>query len=95
MDTEGMSKEWSEAIDQLMELEPARRKHFAMLVVSLAKCYTKKDSWKAVVFVNNENDLLTFSVGADEFEAAQIVHAAAEVMNAYVTADAPEREMYN
>ena len=95
MDTEGMSKEWSEAIDQLMELEPARRKHFAMLVVSLAKCYTKKDEWKAVVLINNEEALMTFSVGADEMDAAQIVMAAAEVMNAYVTANAPEKGMFN
>lgn len=95
MDTDGMSTEWSEAIDQLMALEPAKRKHFALLVVSLAKCYTKKDEWKAVVFVNNEDALMTFSVGANEFEAAQIVQAASEVMNAYVTADAPEKEMFN
>lgn len=95
MDTDGMSKEWSEAIDQLMELEPARRKHFAMLVVSLAKCYTKKDEWKAVVLINNEEALMTFSAGATEFEAAEMLQLANDVVTMAATADAPDREMYN
>lgn len=95
MDTSGMSKEWDAAVEHLMNLGPEKRKHFALLVVHLSRCYLNSDEWKAVVLVNKEDALMTFSVGADEFEAAQIVHAAAEVMNAYVTADAPEKEMFN
>ena len=95
MDTEGMSKEWSEAIDQLMELEPARRKHFAMLVVSLAKCYTKKDEWKAVVLINNEEALMTFSAGADEYEVANMLQIANDAVLLAAGHDAPEKGMMN
>ena len=95
MDTSGMSKEWETAVERLMALGPEKRRHFALLVVHLSRCYINSDEWKSVVLVSNDEALMTFSVGADEFEAAQIVHAAAEVMNAYVTADAPEKEMFN
>ena len=94
MDKE-LKDEWEEAVASLMKLDKHRRKHFALLVVSLAKCYTNSDDWKAVILINNADALLTFSAGADEMEAAQMVDAAHEAMTAIVTADAPAKEMFN
>ena len=90
-----LKKEWAEALDTLLDLDPHKRKHFALLVVSLAKCYTQSDVCKAVILVSKEDALLTFVAGADEMEAAGIVHAAHEAMNVIVTADAPAKEMFN
>jgi outer membrane protein assembly factor BamD (BamD/ComL family) len=94
MDKE-MSKDWDEAITKLMGMDSDKRKHFALLIVSLAKCYTEQDKWKAVILIENDDALLTFSAGADEYEASNMVSKAYEVMGLVATADAPDREMFN
>lgn len=90
-----LNDEWNEAIESLMEMDEHKRKHFALLVVSLAKCYTKSREWKAVILINNEDALLTFSAGADEAEAAEMLKLANEAVLLAATADAPPKEMFN
>lgn len=90
-----LNQEWEEAIASLMTMEEHKRKHFALLIVSLAKCYTNKDDWKAVVLINNEDALLTFSAGADEAEAAEMLKMANDAVLLAATADAPARDMFN
>lgn len=87
--------QWAESLDRLMELSPDKRKHFALLLIHLAKCYADSEHNKAVVLVDTEDALLTFSVGADEMEAANMIQQANNVMNAVATADAPAKEMFN
>lgn len=92
-----MNKVWNNTIEELMELDEYKRKHFALMIMRLAQCYKKDNTVMAVVLVHdsNDNDLATFSVGADEYEAAQMLQTASAVVNGVVTADAPDREMYN
>lgn len=90
-----MRSDWDHAINVLMELEPEKRKHFALLVVNLAKCYVKDSGWKAVILINNSDALLTFSAGADEYEAAGMLQMANDAVSIAAAADAPDREMYN
>ena len=94
MDKE-LKDEWTKALDSLMGLDSHKRKHFALLVVSLARCYTDNVTNKAVVLIENEDALLTFSVGADEMDAAVMIQKANEALNIAVTADAPAKEMFN
>ena len=90
-----LKDEWASALESLMDMCPDRRRHFAMLLINLAKCYIDKDHWKAVIIIDNSNELLTFSAGATEFEAAEMLQLANDVVTMAATADAPEREMYN
>ena len=92
---EEVNNAWHSTIDELMDLDEHKRKHFALLLVHLAKCYTDRNHWKAVIIVNNDDELLTFSAGATEFEAAEMLQLANDVVTMAATADAPEREMYN
>jgi hypothetical protein len=90
-----LKDEWVEAMNSLMEMPAEQRRHFALLLVNLAKCYADKDSWKSVVLIQNRDALLTFSVGANEAEAAEMLQAANDAVLMAATADAPAREMFN
>lgn len=90
-----LKDEWKTAMDSLLTLHPDKRKHFALLLVSLVKCYTENDKWKAVILINNEDALLTFSAGADEAEAAEMLRLANDAVLLAATADAPPKEMFN
>ena len=87
--------EWAKAMASLMDLPSERRRHFALLLVNLAKCYDIASGWKAVILINNDDALLTFSAGADEYEAAQMLQMANDAVTIAATADAPEKQMYN
>jgi len=50
---------------------------------------------KAVLLVDNNDHLMTISVGATEMECMEILNKAQEVMGMVVTEDAPAREMFN
>ena len=90
-----LKDEWAKAMESLVDMPAEKRKHFALLLVNLAKCYADKDHWKAVILIQNEDALLTFSAGADEYEAANMLQVANEVVITVSALDAPEREMYN
>lgn len=90
-----LKDEWAKAMASLMDLPSDRRKHFALLLVNLAKCYVKDSGWKAVILINNSDALLTFSAGADEYEAAGMLQMANDAVSIAAAADAPNREMYN
>lgn len=94
MDKE-LKEDWDKALESLMDMSTEKRRHFALLLVNLAKCYTMKDTWKAVVLINNEDALLTFSAGADEAEAAEMLKLANDAVLIAATADAPARDMFN
>jgi len=90
-----MIDEWSAAVDSLMDLGTEKRKHFALLVMGLAKCYTDSEHNKAVILISNDDALMTFSAGADEMEAAEMVQIAHDLMVSVNMADAPAKEMFN
>ena len=46
-----LKDEWAKALDSLMELPSDKRRHFALLLVNLAKCYIDDSGWKAVILV--------------------------------------------
>jgi len=94
MDQE-LKDEWTEAINDIMAMDSHKRKHFALLLISLAKCYTKSEEWMAVILIKNPEALLTFSAGADEAEAAEMLKVANETFLLAATADAPPKEMFN
>lgn len=92
---QGLKKEWQRIQTALLELPPDQRDHFGLLLTSLAKCYIGESKWKAVVIIDAEEQLRFFSVSADEFEAAGMVHLANEAVGAAIKAEAPAREMFN
>lgn len=83
-------KAWETAIDSLMELPQQKRDHFALLVIKLAECYVESNPAKAVILVDNDDELAFFSAGADDFQAADIVNRASELMTLVHTHDAPK-----
>lgn len=90
-----LKDEWAKAMASLMDMPSDKRKHFALLLVNLAKCYADKDHWKAVILINNDDALLTFSAGADEYEAAGMLQMANDAVSIAAAADAPDRGMMN
>lgn len=84
---------WTSTIDKLGNLSPERRKHFALLLVNLADCYA--DDASAVVLIHRDDNLLLFSAGASEFEAAEMLSRANSLVEIAVKADAPPKEMFN
>lgn len=94
MDKE-LADKWSAAVDSLLNMPHTKRKHFALMVLHLAKCYTDSEHNKAVVLISDDDALMTFSAGADEMEAAEMVQIAHEIMGAVNMADAPPKEMFN
>lgn len=93
--TEDMKKDWDASLESLMEMPVEKRRHFALLLINLAKCYADSDNWKAVILINNDDELLTFSAGADEAEAIEMLQMANDAVLMAATADAPDREMFN
>lgn len=94
MDKE-LSDKWDATVDELMELGSDKRKHFALLIMRLAECYKKDNVSKAMIIIETDDSLMTFSAGATEYECAAMLQAANEIINGYVTADAPAKEMFN
>ena len=92
---QSLKDEWASAIEHLMGLDADKRRHFALLLVSLVKCYTDKNNWKAVILINNDDALLTFSAGATEAESIEMLQMANDAVLMAATADAPDREMFN
>lgn len=94
---EEVNNAWHATIDELMDLDEHKRKHFALLIMRLAQCYKKSNTVMAVVLVHDskDNELATFSVGADEYEAAQMLQTASDVVNGVATIGAPPKEMFN
>lgn len=90
-----MKENWENAINTLMEMPKSRRDHFALLLLNLAKCYSEDNNWKAVVLIDNDEAMITFSAGADEMEAAHMLEVAYNASTAVAMADAPAKEMYN
>lgn len=93
--TEELKKEWVDSLDALMHLPNEKRRHFALLLINLAKCYDSDSGWKAVVLINNDDALLTFSAGADEAEAIEMLQMAHDATLLAATEDAPPKEMFN
>ena len=85
---------WEKSMEMLMSLSPAKRKHFALLLVNLADCYAD-DGVMATVLISRDDNLMMFSAGATEFECSEMLSKANELVHAVVTADAPAREMFN
>ena len=94
MDKE-MSDKWDATVEELMELSSEKKTHFALLTMRLAECYKNEHASKAVILIDTGESLLTFSAGATEYECAAMLQAANEVVNDFVTADAPAKEMFN
>ena len=90
-----MKEEWAGTLTLLENLPEEKRMHFALLLSKLAKCYVEDSGYKAVLLVDDDDQLMTISVGASEMECMAILNKAQEVMGAVVTEDAPAREMFN
>lgn len=89
---------WEETLVNLGEMSDEKRKHFALLLITLAQCYDPDSDAKAVLVVQDANGgdaLAMFSIGATEMDSAEMVGRANEIVNAMVTADAPAKEMFN
>jgi hypothetical protein len=86
---------WEATIDQLSQRDEGLRKHFAQLILMLAKCYDPDSPHKAVVLVDTGDALMTFCAGADDMELAHMVGHANELAQAVLLQDAPPKEMFN
>lgn len=93
--TQEMKEDWDASVESLMDLPPAKRRHFALLLINLAKCYQPDSGFKAVILINNDDALLTFSAGADEAEAVEMLQMAHDATLLAATEGAPPKEMFN
>lgn len=94
MDKE-LTDQWEKSMAKILALPSERRKHFALLLVTLADCYDEESDAAAVVLVHRDTNLVMFSAGATEFECVDMLGRANELVHAVATADAPAREMFN
>lgn len=94
MDQE-LKDQWRHSMDMLMQLSEPKRKHFAMLLMSLADCYDDENDASALVLLSTDDRLVMFSAGATEFECSEMLQKASELVHAVATADAPEKGMFN
>jgi hypothetical protein len=90
-----IQEEWAKAIEDLRNSEEGLRDHFGRLVLMLSKCYNPDLPNKAVVLVDTGESMLTFCVGADDMELAEMVGQANELAQAMVLRDAPPKELFN
>jgi len=86
---------WDATIENLSNSDTGLRDHFGKLILMLAKCYDPDLPNKAVVLVDTGESLLTFCVGADDMELADMVGKANELAQAMVLRDAPPKELFN
>lgn len=93
MDKE-LTDHWRTAIDRILALPEPKRKHFALLLVNLADCYAD-EGVMATVIVSRDDNLMLFSAGATEFECADMLSRANELVHEVAVADAPEKGMFN
>lgn len=89
-----LTDHWREAMDKILALPEPKRKHFALLLVNLADCYTD-ESVMATVLISRDDTLMMFSAGATEFECSEMLNKANELVHEVVMADAPAKEMFN
>lgn len=85
---------WENAMGMLMALPASKRRHFALLLVNLADCYAD-EGVMATVIISRDDHLMLFSAGATEFECAEMLQKANEMVHAVATADAPAKELFN
>jgi len=86
---------WEDTIAALSKSDSGLRDHFAQLIMMLAKCYDPDLPNKAVLLVDTGEAMLTFCVGADEIELAEMVGQANEMAQALTMRDAPPKELFN
>jgi hypothetical protein len=87
--------DWTATIAALNNADEGLRDHFGQLILMLAKCYDPDLPNKAVVLVDTGGAMLTFCVGADELELAEMIGQANDMAQAMVLRDAPAKEMFN
>lgn len=90
-----LKDQWRQSMDMLMQLSEPKRKHFAMLLMSLADCYDDDSDASALVLLSTDDRLAMFSAGATEFECSEMLQKASKLVHAVATADAPEKGMFN
>ncbi len=86
---------WDATIENLSHSDTGLREHFGKLIMMLAKCYDENLPNKAVVLVDTGDSLLTFCVGADDMELADMLAQANEMAQALTMLDAPPKELFN
>jgi len=86
---------WDATLEALSKSDSGLRDHFGRLILMLAKCYDPDAPHKAAVLLDTGESLLTFCVGADDMELADMVGHANELAQAMVLRDAPPKEMFN
>jgi hypothetical protein len=86
---------WAKAIDDLRNSDEGLRDHFGKLILMLAKCYNPDLPNKAVLLVDTGDSMLTFCVGADDIQLAEMIGHANDMAQAIVLRDAPPKEMFN
>lgn len=86
---------WDDTIAALSKSDEGLCDHFGKLILMLAKCYDPDLPNKAVLLVDTGDSMLTFCVGADEMELAEMIGQANNMAQAMVLRDAPPKELFN
>ena len=86
---------WDDTIAALSKSDVGLRDHFGRLILMLAKCYDPDLPNTAVVLVDTGESMLTFCVGADDMELADMLGQANEMAQALTMRDAPPKELFN
>ena len=86
---------WERMLADIRIASPEKQKHFAHMILSLAKCYIDDLPHKAVVLIDTGESLVTYAAGADEMDMADMLMRSSEVTNAVLMADAPPKEFFN
>jgi hypothetical protein len=64
---------WGKALEMLGKCPPEQRNHFANLLIQLVSCYDLDSDARAIVLISDGDNMFTYSAGADETEAKEII----------------------
>lgn len=84
------------AIEKMAAVSSEKQKeHFASVLALLTTCYGPDAQWRGALLLSDGEKFISVGVNANEFEVAGLVSEAAVILNADITAEAPEHGMYN
>ena len=95
MDDE-MNKLSREALARLETIDEPERRQLGHILTLLADCYGKHATGQAVLtFRLSESSLGIMGINTSDIDVSEILQEANEIMGIAITADAPNKEMFN
>lgn len=95
MNEEVVRKAMSAIEKMAAEMDETQKDHFASVLTLLANCYGEKPKWRGSLVMSDGTRVIALGINANEYELTGLIHAAHNVLNANIAAEAPDSGLYN